>query len=522
MDIKKRMGIYMGIFLVIFGFLTWISKDNNNYIFISTNQESVDIFNKNKEEISLYKKNDNSLEKIKLVPYVNGFISLEDKIGDYLVEVKEDGNLSKSYLMEKESNNPLEIFLRYIPKSDVIGSNIFFNVLTITFLFYNISLLWKFKEEILRKKDFIFLIGCLLLKISLTNSEIFSNISLARANMIVTSIFGLYLLLYTKSKSYNLKGEKLINISLWILFLAYYIGEVVVLSSILDIKILSYLAKNYLKLFNITVFFYIWVDAIIIILIMLLLVSMKTKKKDIIKKIEKKNLLMIGSFITLSFMIELFLNNNKYFYYLNMFEFVFMFWYVFLTDINTVGKVETLTLKIFQMFLHIYIFFIMTESVWIAIGIIVSFTVLNIFTNFIKGTLRINKSYIENLINRMYLTKNYIEFKEQLSKELKKNLELVNVDTKILTQRDDYKKFLTNRVYDESEVLIEKCDILDKKYDYALRLKYNKNPFIALILIENRGLKLVYEEKRYLEEISEKVSVVASRYRIEKLQEELS
>ena len=69
---------------------------------------------------------------------------------------------------------------------------------------------------------------------------------------------------------------------------------------------------------------------------------------------------------------------------------------------------------------------------------------------------------------------------------------------------------------------MEKNDILNKKYDYAVRLKYNKNPFIGVILIANRGTKLVYEEKRYLEEISKRISLIASRYRFEKLQEELN
>ncbi|ERT67006.1 hypothetical protein HMPREF0202_02472, partial [Cetobacterium somerae ATCC BAA-474] len=183
---------------------------------------------------------------------------------------------------------------------------------------------------------------------------------------------------------------------------------------------------------------------------------------------------------------------------------------------------DILTLKIFQMFLHIYLFFIITENVWLSLGIIFSFLTLNMCTHFIKGTLRVDKYYIENLVNRMYLTKNYKEFKEQLSKELKKNLELIDVETKILIKREDYKKFLVDRNYDESEILLEKGDILNKKYDYAVRLKYSKNPFLALILIENKNIKLVYEEKRYLEEISEKISLVASRYRIEKLQEELN
>ena len=522
MNIRKRMGIYISIFIVILSFLMYVSRDSNNFISIITDRESKDIFNKNHEEIFLYKKEKGELKIVKMFPYLNDFMNTNSEAGDYLIEIKENDKLTQRYEVKKDSKLPLEYYLNYIPKSNIRKNNIFLNCLTGLFLLYNFRLFYIFKKEILRKKELIFPIVLLCLKIFLTNSEVFSNTFLSKGNILITSILGLYLLLYVKNKSDKLKDDIFINIGLWILFLMYYVGETIVLSAVLDRKILNYLAINYFSFLKIAVFLYIWVDALIIILIMFFLNSIKTKKKQIIKQIEKKNLAMIGSFIVLSLGVELFININKYFYYLNMFEFVYIFWYVFLTDVNTLGKIKPLTLKMFQMFLHIYLFFVITENIWIALGIVFSFMILNLYTYFITGALQVNKHYIENLINRMYLTKNSEEFKEQLSKELKKNLELKEVEVKILTQRGDYKKFILDRSYDEDEVILEKNDIINKKYDYAVRLKVNKNPFVGLILIQNKDIKLVYEEKRYLEEITEKLSLVASKYRFEKLQEELN
>lgn len=521
MNIKKRMGIYISIFLIILSFFIHISKNSNNFISIVTGKESKDIFSKNQEEIFLYKKENGELKKVKITPYFNEYISLNSKPGEYLIEIKKNDILSQKYEVKKEKDLPIRYYLNHILKNSITKDNIFLNCLTLLFLIYNLRLLYTFKKEILRKKEMLFPIILLCLKILLTNSEVFSNIYLARINIIITSVLGLYLLLYVKNKSNKLKNNTIINIGLWILFLMYYIGEVVVVSGILNRKILNYLATNYLLFLKLTIFFYVWIDALIIILIMFFLNSIKTKKKQIIKEIEKKNLAMIGSFIGLSLVVELFINNNKYFYYLNMFEFVYVFWYIFLTDVNTMGKIRTLTLKMFQMFLHVYIFFVITESVYLALGIIFSFLILNLYTYFITGTLRVNKQYIENLVNRMYLTKNSEEFKEQLSKELKKNLEFNSVKVKILIQRDDYKKILLDRKYDDDEIILEKNDIIDKNYDYAVRLRSNRNPFVGLILIQNKDVRLVYEEKRYLEDISEKLSLVASRYRFERLQEEL-
>lgn len=521
MNIKKRMGIYVSIFLVILSFLTYVARDSNNFISIITNRESKDLFNKNQEIISLYKKEKNQLKPIKLFPYLNDYMNINSTSGEYLIEIQDNEQPNRYYEVIKNEKSPLKYYLDYIPKGNLGKNKVFLNFLTGLFLVFNLRLLYTFKKEILRKKDLIFPIILLCLKILLTNSEVFSNIIMTRINLTITSVLGLYLLLYVKKKSTKLKKDLYINIGLWILFLMYYTGEVIVLAGILNRNILNYLSIYYLPLLKVATFFYIWVDSLIIILIIFLLNSIKIKKKQIIKKIEKKNFAMIGSFIILSLGVELFINNNKYFYYLNMFEFVFIFWYVFLTDVNTMGKIKTLTLKMFQMFLHVYIFFILTESVFLALAIVFSFFFLNLCTYFITGALRVDKYYIENLINRMYLTKNSEEFKEQLSKELKKNLEFKEVETTIFIQRDEYKKVLLDRYYDEDEIILEKNDIIDRGYDYAVRLKFNRNPFVGLILIQNKGIKLVYEEKRYLEDIAEKLSLVASRYRFEKLQEEL-
>ncbi len=521
MSITKKMGMYIGLFLIVLSFLTYVSRDSNNYILISNNREDINIFNNNKERISMYKISNGEVERQKLSSYLNGFIAINLENTRYLVRVKEKESPNKIFYLEKDKK-PLDFFFKYFPKEDLRRNSIFLNSLTITFFLYNLKLLYVFKKEILKKKELIFAIILLAIKVLLTNSKIFSNIFLTRVNLLVTVTLGLYLLLFVKNKITQLREDLFAQIFFKILFGMYILGEVIMNSCILNPKILNYLASNYPIFLKISTFMYIWIDSIIIILVGLFLESIKRKKKRIIKEIEKKNLAMLGSFILLSLCVEIFVSDNEYFYYLNMFEFVFVFWYIFLTDINTMGRAKVLTIKVFQMFLHVYLFFVVTESVWIALGIVFSFSILNLYTYFITGTLRVNKPYIENLLNRMYLTKNYKEFKEQLSNELKKNLELIDVETKILISRDDYKKFLVDREYDEDEILLEKSDILNQKYDYALRLKYSKNPFVGLILIENRETKLVYEEKRYLEDISEQLSLVANRYRFERLQEELN
>ncbi|MGL5662979.1 MAG: hypothetical protein ACRCW8_04215, partial [Cetobacterium sp.] len=138
MDIKKRMGIYISIFIIVLSFLTYLSKDSNNFIAITTDRESVDIFNKNHENIFLYKKEKDQLKVVKMFPYLNDFMNTDSDVGNYLIEVKENDVLTQRYEVKKNKEEPLKYYLNYIPKSDSIKNNIFFNTLTCLFLLYNL------------------------------------------------------------------------------------------------------------------------------------------------------------------------------------------------------------------------------------------------------------------------------------------------------------------------------------------------------------------------------------------------
>ncbi|WP_407535888.1 hypothetical protein [Cetobacterium somerae] len=160
MDIKKRMGIYTLIFLTILSFLTYLSKDSDNYIKISNNRESIDFFNKNQEEIFLYKNEDKNLEKIKLDSYLDGYASFNTKGKNYILEVQEKKFLTEKYHLKKEKE-PIELFLNYLPKSNLRQNNIFLNSLTVIFLIYNFMLFYNFKKEILSKRVVFSNIFCL-------------------------------------------------------------------------------------------------------------------------------------------------------------------------------------------------------------------------------------------------------------------------------------------------------------------------------------------------------------------------
>ncbi len=214
MNIKKRMGIYIGIFLAVFSILTYLSRDSNNYISIVTNRESLDIFNTNQEKIVLYRKDGDSLKKIKIFTYLNDYMNLNSDSGEYLIEVREKNFPTQKLLEEKNEREPLKVELNYIPKVDLRKNNIFLNILTGTFLLFNLRLLYNFKKDILRRKDMILSIILLCLKILLTNSELFSNVILTRINLLITVVLGLYLLLYVKNKSYQIKRDKIISVIL--------------------------------------------------------------------------------------------------------------------------------------------------------------------------------------------------------------------------------------------------------------------------------------------------------------------
>ena len=521
MDLKRRMTIYVGVFLITFLGLSYFSRNYNNYIFVSSNHRTVDFFNRTPQKIEVIKKGGSIGNELFGYKYINGIIFPNVDTGEYLVNVLNSVGEVEEYTFNKVIE-PLKKHFSYDIKKEELKNIIFLNIFTAIFVIYNGVLVFLLRKDFFKRTELIFPTVLLFIKILVTNTSVFSNAIVMKTNVIVTSLLGLYLLLYVKKRVGNIKTKKT-NIFLWILFLMYFIPEVLFDSIILNGNILMYLTSHMKSIVKFATYFYVWMDAPIIILVLYLIESNMERKNKIVKKIVVKKNLTIISLLVLSLIVDFLVFSNKFYFYLNMFEFTFLYWYIFLTDININKKYKILSIKIFQMFIHLYLFFVFTESIGIVIGIILSFLILNIHTYIFSGALKIDKNYTESLLNRMYLTRNILEFQEQLSKELKKNLDLLSVKTEILTYEDDYKKYLKERMYNESDILLDSDDLLDKKsYNYALRLRYGKKPFIAVVLIKSCSDKLVYEEKRYLEEVSEKLSLVVSRYRMLKLQEELN
>lgn len=119
MNIKRRMSTYITIFLAVFVILTYVSRESNNYISITTNRESKDIFNKNNEEIFLYKKNEEGLKKVPIFRYLNDYMNVNSKPGEYLIEVQENNHLEENISVIKSEGKSLKVALDYIPKLDL-------------------------------------------------------------------------------------------------------------------------------------------------------------------------------------------------------------------------------------------------------------------------------------------------------------------------------------------------------------------------------------------------------------------
>ncbi|MEG0390510.1 hypothetical protein [Cetobacterium sp.] len=516
MNLTKKMVMYLSIFAIFFIGMSYISRNSKDYIFISNNQNTVDIFNTKKEKMKLFQEDRDEVKEVKTYRYMNGIIISNVSEGKYLLKINDD--IEK--VIEKDKM-PIKKVYHYALKKENLKDIIFLTVLTGLFILYNGALFYSFKAEILKRKELIFPLVLLFIKMFFTNPLTFSNILVMHINIGITSILGLYLLLYVNEKKIR-KKDRTTNFFIGALFFFYIVPEMFYNSVIFNIDILSYASENLKWVSKLLLPFYTWVDATVIVLLIYFIDINRGEKSEIIKKIIIKKNLIILSFLILSIVVDLIRFEEKLYFYLNMFEFTFIYWYIFLMDINLNRKHKMLAIKIFQMFVHLYLFYVFTRNIEIVLWIMLSFIVLNIHIYLFTGALKIDENYTEGLLNRMYLTRNIEEFEEQLSKEVKKTLGLVKVKIEMLLYKEDYKKYLRDREYDESEIIIDSNDILCKnEYDYAVRLKYGKKPFLGLILIKSQNLKLAYEEKKYLEMVSEKVSLVSSRYRMLKLQEEL-
>ena len=151
--------------------------------------------------------------------------------------------------------------------------------------------------------------------------------------------------------------------------------------------------------------------------------------------------------------------------------------------------------------------------------IISTIVILDFYTNIIENIMRYKNEAVDRIYNRLCLVRDIKTFEKILEKEIKKNVSLVGVKAKILFDPEEYKEFIDFN--DDNSVVIPKEFLKTEGYDYAYRVGFNENKYIALIFIEEGDTSLTIEEQNFLLDLSDKISSIVSKIRLDSLYEEL-
>ena len=151
--------------------------------------------------------------------------------------------------------------------------------------------------------------------------------------------------------------------------------------------------------------------------------------------------------------------------------------------------------------------------------IISTIVILDFYTNIIENIMRYKNEAVDRIYNRLCLVRDIKTFEKILEKEIKKNVSLVGVKAKILFDPEEYKEFIDFN--DDNSVVIPKEFLKIEGYDYAYRVGFNENKYIALIFIEEGDTSLTIEEQNFLLDLSDKISSIVSKIRLDSLYEEL-
>ena len=148
--------------------------------------------------------------------------------------------------------------------------------------------------------------------------------------------------------------------------------------------------------------------------------------------------------------------------------------------------------------------------------------ILDFYTEALKKIMVFKDKNVEKTYNKLCLAQNELEFKEELEKEIQKNINIKSVSVKLFFNNKAIKKYLNNLNFIEDDLYIEKNNIKGTKYSFGIRLAFNKNPCVGIIFIEENSTSLNVEEMRYLSKLAENISSIASNIRLNSIYKEIS
>lgn len=513
---KKLIKFFIILSSIFLIGVTIESQNIKGYLFIENDIGETDILAREKVERVLLDKNFKEV-KIQGVPYMNGEIYVGLPEGEYYLKSTIE-NHKKKILTKIEKNEKYKsIKINYGICETLKTDRKIFTMVTFIVGMVNLIFFYNLRKEIKNTPGYTGIFFLIFIKILFSNGVSITDKNLLFLNAVLSSVIGL-LLLYYFFKNKNIK----LNLAYFSLIMLYGIIDLYFLGIISSEKIFTFIYAQNLSINKWLTIIFTYVDFTFILFIIILVESLRREVSETLIKNKRIRELLIIIFLIISLLTGFLAHKTRLYLYINLYNYMFAYWLTLFFQIKNFSRNLNYVLRMFMYLLMFYIFFYYTNDIRLILIFVGSFTGVNIIAYLFTGMIRTDSKYIEKVENRFVLVDNLEEFKYQVKKELEKTLFLQKIKVLVFFEKNGYEKYLRNSLLIDDLIIFSK-DFLNEnlEYDSIIKLSYGKNRCVGLILIKNKRGKLLYEEEKYLIEFSKIVSKVASRIRLNKLQEEL-
>ncbi|MEG0301427.1 hypothetical protein [Cetobacterium sp.] len=514
---KKKIIFLIGIITVILGiFLLTSSKENKDFVYVIPKIKNFEVLETNIGKYQLISLDNPSKEiDIEQKKFLNGSLFYNVPNGNYLLQGEYAGETETINFIKSKDWEKIQIGLEGMKFSK--HQEIFLNILTVSLIILNLLIFTGVKDRFRKNNDLKIIFILLISKMLLSFRGSFQTDFFILVEYILTRLL-LYLLIFYFLNNIINKRYKKFRVFIWISLAIIYVYNFLFVLMIYSPQFYVHLIESHSTFLNVIRLIRKTIDLTRIIFIISIFEFLNKKRE--IPKSHYLYWFIIGiSYFILEFFHEIFPTQRNLYYFIELMEIVFIFWWLVFNSLKSYTKQTTRVIRyilgVTLAYISLFYFKSLTEPTVILLTIII----LDFYTTTINQIMSVKNEVIEKIYNRMCLTQNIKTFEMQLRKEILRNINTIDIKVKVFIDFDEYKKYIIDQADDN--IFISKEYLLIDDYDLAFRIEFNENRYIGAIFVKEKDNSLSFEEHNFLLELSNKIASAMSQVRINSLYTEL-
>lgn len=515
---NKKILLYIimtSIFLILI--LKYDSRNENDFIYIVPRIKYTEVLDRNIGEYSILSLNKTYLN-FKTKNFINGKLFLNVPNGEYLLRVNYDNQVKYIPFVKNDTWKKMTIYLQ----GDILSRNqkIVLNIVTLALIILNFNIYLKIKEHIKKVKALDFSFFLLMVKLFFSVKADIENNFMVTIDFLISIILVTNLILYILNYMLDKKYKKM-RIFIYILLILTLFHYAIICVNLIFPKVYAHLYQHHEIILIFLQRLYKFINLRRIILIMLVF-NLVINKKFLEFTNKFYWIAIIAVYFFLEFFYLLFPKAINLYYFIRLIEYMCIYWGICFINLRIYNQNINRVVRYILGFTISYIVLFYFKDLKDPFLILFTIFILDFYTEALKKIMVFKDKNVEKTYNKLCLAQNELEFKEELEKEIQKNINIKSVSVKLFFNNKAIKKYLNNLNFIEDDLYIEKNNIKGTKYSFGIRLAFNKNPCVGIIFIEENSTSLNVEEMRYLSKLAENISSIASNIRLNSIYKEIS